>query len=136
MTRRVDGTGEPTYPYGKDPQGLIIYTDTGHVSVHLMHRNRPRFASGDMANGTDAEIRACYERYGAYFGHYEVDMENSVVYHKVEGSLFPNWEGGTQKRFFKLMGNRLELRGPPALFRGAQTVGVLEWERVGGLGNE
>jgi hypothetical protein len=83
-----------------------------------------------MTKGTDAEIRACYEGYGAYFGRYEVDMENGIVYHHVEGSLFPNWEGGTQKRFFKVTGNRLELVTAPALFSGAQTVGVLEWERI------
>jgi hypothetical protein len=129
-TRRVDGTGEPTYLYGRDPHGSLVYTDSGRFSVHLMRRDQPRFASGDPYNGTDEEIRACYEGYGAYFGHYEVDRENGIVYHHVEGCTFPNWEGSAQKRFFKVTGNRMELRTGPQLLRGAETVSVLEWERV------
>jgi heterodisulfide reductase subunit B len=39
------------------------------------------------------EIKTNYEGCVSYYGHYELDPENNIVIHHVEGSLFPNWEG-------------------------------------------
>ena len=33
--------GEVIYPFGKNAQGLIIYTDSGHFSVQVMYPDRP-----------------------------------------------------------------------------------------------
>lgn len=122
--------GESIYPFGKNAQGTIIYTESGHFSVQLMRPDRPRFASGDQMRGTTDEIKANYEGVISYYGHYEFDRKNGFVIHYVEGSLFPNWEGQGQKRFFELSGNWLKLSTPTTLWGGGEVVAVLTWERI------
>jgi hypothetical protein len=85
--------GEVTYPFGKNVQGSIIYTDSGRFSAQVMRPDLPKFASGDQMKGTAEEIKANYEGCVSYYGHYKFDSENNIVIHHVEGSLFPNWEG-------------------------------------------
>ena len=123
--------GEVTYPFGKNAQGSIIYTDSGRFSAQVMRPDRPKFASGDQMKGTAEEIKVNYEGYISYYGPYEFDTENNFIIHHVEGSLFPNWEGHGQKRFFELSGNRLKLSTPPTLWGGEESVAMLIWERIG-----
>jgi len=118
-------------PFGADAQGMIIYTDSGRFSVQVMRSDRPSIAAGDQMRGTPEEIEAIYKGCISYYGSYELDAEGGFVVHRVEGSLFPNWEGEGQKRFFELSGDRLRLRTPPTLWGGGgRIVGVLDWERV------
>jgi len=123
--------GEVIYPFGKNAQGSIIYSDSGRFSAQVMRPDRPKFASGDQMKGTTEEIKVNYEGYISYYGLYEFDTENNFIIHHVEGSLFPNWEGHGQKRFFEFSGNRLKLRTPPTLWRGEEIVAMLIWERIG-----
>ncbi len=120
-----------TYPFGKNAQGSLIYTDSGRFSAQLMRQARPKFSSGDQMKGTAEEIKENFEGCIAYYGHYELDTENGFIIHHVEGSLFPNWEGGEQIRFFdELSGNRIKLSTPPILL-GGEIVATLVWERIG-----
>jgi hypothetical protein len=80
--------------------------------------------------GIAEEIEANYKGFISYYGPYGFDSEKGFVVHHVEGSLFPNWEGQLQKRFFELSGNRLKLSTPPTLWGGGEVVGVLLWERI------
>jgi hypothetical protein len=82
-----------TYPFGEDPTGLGIYTDTGLFSGQVMRRGRPRLASGDQSQGTAEEFEAACTGVISYYGAYELDSENGFAVHHVEASLFPNWEG-------------------------------------------
>lgn len=123
--------GEVIYPFGKNAQGSIIYTVSGRFSSQVMRPDRPKFASGDQMKGTAEEIKVNYEGTISYYGPYEFDTENNFIIHQVEGSLFPNWEGHEQKRFFELSGNRLKLSTPPYLWGGEGIVAMLIWERIG-----
>ncbi|HVP20762.1 MAG TPA: lipocalin-like domain-containing protein [Anaerolineaceae bacterium] len=126
------GSGDVSYPFGEDPQGCIIYAESGRFSVQLMRTNRPHFASGDQLKGTVGEIEANYQGCIAYYGSYTIDRDGGFLVHHVEGSLFPNWEGQDLKRYFELSGNRLKLTTPPTLWGGGgEIVGMLEWERIG-----
>jgi len=91
--------GEVMYPFGKNAQGSLIYTESGRFSAQVMHPGRPQFASGDQMKGTTEEIKANYEGFVSYYGPYEFDRKKGFVIHHVDGSLFPNWEGQRQKRF-------------------------------------
>jgi len=122
--------GEVIYPFGKNAQGSLIYTESGRFSVQLMRPDRPQFASGDQMRGTAEEIKANYEGFISYYGHYEFDRKRGFVIHHVEGSLLPNWERQRQKRFYELSCNRLKLSTPPTLWGGGEVVGVLIWERI------
>jgi len=122
--------GEVMHPFGKNAEGSLIYTEFGRFSVQLMRPDRPQFASGNQMRGTTEEIKANYEGFVSYYGRYEFDRKKGFVIHRVEGSLFPNWEGQRQKRFYELSGNRLKLSTPPTLWGGGEVVGVLIWERI------
>jgi hypothetical protein len=129
-TEHRHSDGQLTYPLGREPVGIIMYDAKGYISVQLMHPDRPAFASGDMDNGTPTEIKSAFEGFVAYFGTYEVNEEKGTVTHHVEGSLFPNWVGSAQRRFFEFSGNRLTLSTPPILIGGEQITVTLVWERA------
>jgi hypothetical protein len=94
-----------------------------------MNPDRPLFLSGDLLKGAPEEIKAAYEGYTAYFGTYEVNEQEGTVTHRVRGSLFPNWVGQEQKRFFEFSGNGPALKTPPIRAAGAMVTGILVWER-------
>lgn len=127
--RKTDGS--VMYPYGEKAQGSIIYTESGRYSAQLMRIDRPRLQSGDQMKATAGEIEANYKGSISYFGTYEFDAENGTIIHHVEASIFPNMEGTDQKRFFKLKGNRLQLKTPAFKLDGEMAEGILLWERVG-----
>ena len=122
--------GGVTYPFGKEARGSFIYTESGRFSGQLMRIDRPKFAIADQMQGTFEEIEASYKGSISYFGTYEVDDENGVIVHYVEGSIFPNMEGTEQRRFYELTENRLQLQTPPFTAGGERVVGVIEWERI------
>jgi len=126
--RKQDGSA--IYPFGKEARGSFIYTQSGCFSGQLMRVDRPKFAIPDQMQGTTEEIEASYKGSISYFGTYEVDVENGVILHHVEGSIFPNMEDTEQRRFYELTENRLLLRTPPFTVGGERAVGVIKWVRI------
>jgi hypothetical protein len=45
-------TGVENHPFGKHPQGLILYTPDGYVSAQLQRPERPPFADEDLLHAT------------------------------------------------------------------------------------
>jgi len=121
--------GRVTDVWGSEPNGRLVYDAHGRMSVQLMDRRRPRFASADRAAGTPEETKAAFVGFLAYFGTYTVDEKEGVIVHHVEGASFPNLIGTDQRRTFTLSGNRLTLSTPPILAAGRTSVFVLVWER-------
>jgi hypothetical protein len=118
-------------PFGPDPKGSLIYTSAGRYSAQVTRLDRQRFASGDQMKGTAEEVSTAFTGAISYFGHFELDAEGGYVVQHVESSLFPNWEGEGQKRFYELDLERLRIRTPPTLWGGGgEVVAVLEWERI------
>ena len=123
--------GEVVAPrYGSHPIGYIIYDTTGHVAVQIMKPDRSRFASNDAEQATSDEAKAAFAGYGAYFGTYEINEAEGYVVHHVEGSVFPNYVGTDQKRFFELSGDQLILKPPPRQVDGEQHTTRVTWQRV------
>jgi hypothetical protein len=89
----------------------------------------PPFVSGDLLRGTDDEAKQAFEGYRAWFGSYTVDSKAGVIVHHIEGSLFPNYVGTDQRRFFSLSGNRLTLRTPPIVRGGQSSTFEMVWDR-------
>lgn len=117
-----------THPWGEHPEGRLMYSGDGHVSVAMMAPDRPRFESRELKFGTPEEKIAAVDRYISYAGRYEI-QGNKVVHH-VEVCLFPNWVGRDQKRNFKFEGNRLYLSTDPDPRDGKRKTGYLIWERL------
>lgn len=94
-TRQDDGTWVPVEA-PPDRIGLIVYTPTGHMSVHLMRRDR----------GTSGG-------YTAYFGPFEVNTQEGFIIHHRTGHLNPDNVGVDAKRFFAFADDRLTLTVAP-----------------------
>jgi hypothetical protein len=123
--------GEVVRPI-QDLAGVLIYTVGGLVSAQLIPPGRPRFALGDQERATPEEIQTAFHGCTSYFGRYELDPAGGRVVHHVEASLYPNYEGQGQVRYYRLEGDRLEITTAPILFRGNPRVFALVWERLEG----
>ncbi len=67
--------------------------------------------------------------YVAYYGHCQIDVEQQTLTTDVEGSLYPNWVGGQQVRYYELTDGQLVLKTSPIPFGEEEIIGVLTWER-------
>jgi len=125
-----DSANAVSYPWGEDPQGLLVYDERGNMSVQLMRPHRPAFVSADMRAGTADEVRSAFEGYVGYFGTYTIDAPRNTVTHHISGSSFPNWVGIDQARYYQLEGQRLTLSTPAIVVGGRALRSMLVWERV------
>jgi hypothetical protein len=129
---RHEPSGDVTHPFGRAPRGVLMYTTSGRMSVHLLDPGRPSFASDEFREGSDREVRAAFEGYFGYFGSYSVEFDETsatggtgTVTHHVEGSAFPNYAGTDRARTMKLYGDHLSLN--TAREEGGEP---LAWHRV------
>lgn len=104
-----DKDGNIFFPLGKDASGFIMYNPDGYMSAQLMQQGRAAYESGDLHTGTTEEMAQAAHGYVAYAGKFELDEENSTVYHTMEVSMNPTWLGDTQPRVFELDGDTLSI---------------------------
>ena len=104
----ADAEGHRSFPLGDDAHGIIIYTQSGHLSVQIGSTGRPQYQDGSPHGGTDAERAATAAGYLAYAGRYTVS-DDGVVEHLPDVSLFPNWEHTTVPRKATIAHDRLTL---------------------------
>jgi hypothetical protein len=121
--------GEVIYDWmGRNPAGLIIYDQTGHMAVQFMRDPRPTTIASEHM--TPEEIKAAYEGYYAYFGTYEFNEKEGIVRHNIKASLSPSEVGITYKRYVKLVGDHLILTTTPFPEAGEQRTNRITFERV------
>lgn len=106
-------SGEVMRPFGDSPSGLILYQANGYMSAQLSVGSPARFASDDSLRASVEEAAEAWRTYFGYWGSFKVDMEKSIVVHRVEGSSFSNWIGTEQVRHFRFdRADRLILETP------------------------
>lgn len=98
--------GRVVHPMGVELEGFIEYGPHGMFCV-VAKKGREPFSSGGQWSASDAEKATAYGSYLTYAGGYEV--QGDTVLHHVRHSLFPNWEGGSQRRVAQLDGDKLAL---------------------------
>jgi Lipocalin-like domain len=125
-----DSNGQVAYPMGRDATGQVIFDSAGNVSIQLMRRGRPVFASEDRAGGTPEQTRAAFLGYLAYYGRYVLDASTGELRIHVEGASFPNWVDTEQIRHITIDGSRFTGTSPPVLVAGRMVTGILVWERA------
>ncbi len=101
---------EFTYPYGEDPQGLLLYTDDGWMSASICRTGRALLPADVSFRTLGEGVRAqAFSSYFQYAGRYRV-LEGDVI-HSVTQSLNPNMVGTQQLRHAELDGQTLVLSG-------------------------
>jgi hypothetical protein len=125
-TRTSDGS--VSYPWGRETLGCVIFSAEGYFSVAIMSANRRRFSSQDMMGGNLEERASAADSYISYSGPCKIEKDKFRV--KVEVSLFPNWVGGFQERYYKIEGKTLSVSTTPTLVSGKEQIGYLIFERI------
>ncbi|HJW34814.1 MAG TPA: lipocalin-like domain-containing protein [Holophagaceae bacterium] len=123
---QADGTRIPLY--GEHPEGRLMVDAQGRYSLQILRAQRPRFASGDKAKGTEAEHRAAVQGNNSHFGAFSVDDTAHTLTFRIEHAFFPNWEGTTQVRPYTLEGEELSYT-VPAPTTGGVVTGEVRWRR-------
>jgi hypothetical protein len=127
--------GRVEKPWGADVRGYIVYTAEGYMSANLSPATdwasrRARLAERLSMHPGEERLRERTRRrdYIAYSGRFTV--EGDTVTHHVEVSLFPNWVGRSEIRFYRFEENRLTLRTGPVRSVRHTVIAQLVWERV------
>jgi len=105
-----------------------MYDAAGNMSGQLMNAKRNRYAGDNLGTGTQKEMSLAMKSYLAYFGTYRVNEREKSITHIVRGSLFPNWTGSRQKRYYRITGNSLVLSAGFILDDEEHTA-ILTWKR-------
>jgi hypothetical protein len=101
-----------TLPYGANPKGTMMVDANGRFSITVVRSDLPRFGSDNRMTGTAEENMAIVQGCIAYFGTYSIDEATHVITVNVEGSTFPNFDGGTQTRILSFNGDEMTYLNP------------------------
>lgn len=121
--------GSVVHPFGANPQGSLLYTAGGEMAVQVSATDRADFETNDFQGESESARAAAYSSYIAYCGTY--DVTGDTIVHRVAISLFPNWVGSSQTRYYSLNGDELLLRSPLIKVGGTLLVHELRWQRDG-----
>jgi len=96
--------GGSSHPFGENPIGYFIYTQDGHVSIHIQTAEQPKDWTSLRVPPDEGGPEPWYV---GYFGRYSVDLDAGTVTHQVEGGTILGYPGTDQERPFVLDGDRL-----------------------------
>lgn len=119
--------GQTTRDYGKNPKGRLVVDTKGRYSLQIFKSERLHFASDSKADGSADELSSAVMGSSTHYGTITIDEPTGVLLFSIEGSSFPNWEGTTQKRQYKLDGAELRYKVPP---RADGSIPVSVWHRL------
>lgn len=102
--------GKTQFPWGKQPSGVLIYDDTGHMAVQIQGTPIDRSVAKMPSKLSSADKVKLLGSYTAYFGTYSIDWERMTITHHVTGNLFPVFIGTDQEKGFELDGDRFTLK--------------------------
>ncbi len=103
-------------PWGRNVHGLLIYADSGHMSVSI---------NKAIDQDSESEIENLFDSILFYSGTYQFD--GSVIRHQVTNASNPARIGKEMLRFASLEGSVLTLVSPQESFGRA----ILRWRRTG-----
>jgi lipocalin-like protein len=107
-SKRSDGSAV----WGGNPKGLLIFTDNGWYSTHLVRADIPKFQAKNRLQGTPEENKAAVHGGIASFGTYTVNELNKSFTVRFEASTYPNNTGTEQTRPFAITGDELKVSNP------------------------
>jgi hypothetical protein len=96
----MQSTGARTAPYGKNPNGYLVFTPEGRLMVVVE-------GEGRKAPKTVQDRATLLDTMTAYSGIYRLEGDRWIT--KVDVAYNPALKGTQQERSFKLTGDRLEV---------------------------
>jgi len=94
--------------YGPNARGRMMLGADGRYSTVIARATLPKFASNSRIKGTGDEYKGVVEGSIAHYGTYIASMTGGkVLTFNIEVSTFPNFDGTSQKRPFKVAGDLL-----------------------------
>jgi hypothetical protein len=93
---RVDGS--KAEPFGTNPKGVIIFTDSGYFSLFQSRADLPKLVENDRGKATAEEAKAVVGGSIAYYGTYSVNEADRSLSVTLDGATFVNLLGGAQRR--------------------------------------
>jgi hypothetical protein len=114
-------------PYGKNPDGTLMFDAAGRYSLMIFRAGRARFAATDKNRGTPEENAETVRGTNTHFGRYSIDGANLIF--KIDHASFPNWEGTEQRRAFTLEGDVLRYTVTTTTSGGPEIARVT-WKRL------
>lgn len=125
-TRYPDG--KVTRPFGRRPQGLLLYAPDGGMSASIAAGGRPPLPVANPRDAPAADKARLFDSFLAYAGRYSV--RGSTVSHRVTVASNPALAGTVQVRDARLAQDRLELSAlEDARSRGGTRRHVIVWAR-------
>jgi hypothetical protein len=121
----------PTYPFGPNARGQLLYSPCGKMSAMLSRADREALAVGRLesyANASEARKAAAFDGYLSYGGRWTLDGDR--VTHHVELSMVPDLVGVAQTRKVSLSGAILSLSYEIEARSGVSRRYELRWRRV------
>lgn len=117
-----------SYPFGDDPEGLIVYTHAGWMTAVISRSDRESFPE-DIALRSlpDATLAKAYKSFFQYAGPFRIEGDTAV--HTVAMSLNPNFVGSEQRRKFVFDGDLLTLSGEETIGEQTRYHKIL-WRRI------
>src|SRR3954451_8980246 len=125
---RSPGSLRDNAPYGQSPNGMLIYTADGHMSVMISYGDRKPLSSPDRLAAPPAERAQAFATFFGYAGRYAYSCDRVV--HHVETASVPNWEKTDFVRLVKYDGVKLTLITPPQHLGGTVSTFELLWEKA------
>jgi hypothetical protein len=125
--------------FGPNPQGIIIYDQSGWMSVQIVTANRPAIPrpatrTSGFVTPNDAKLAAAaFDTYYAYFGTWDYNAETSVITHQLNSSLLPYETGLEYRREVTLDGAYLKLIARSQV-QGETRKRTLVWTRLSDAG--
>lgn len=113
-----DGSWHPSSQgAGSDAIGMIMYDDSGFMSVQIVSKNNP------YRHGDKTDTKAEHSVYRAYFGTFSVDPATLTVYHDRQAYMVPSKAPTRISRRYQFVDNTLILQVPGRDLR-------LVWEKL------
>ncbi len=118
------------YPYGENPQGILIFDHKGNYAIQILRAVRPKIASGDKNKCTPEENAALVQGSNSHFGKYKVDEQAATITFFIEHAFYPNWEGTVQKRVYTYTGNEIKYVVTHTTQGGQEVIAEVAWRRL------
>ncbi|MCU4946842.1 lipocalin-like domain-containing protein [Bacillus cereus] len=116
-----------SYPFGRKPNGILIYNKDGYMSAIITGENQPSEVTLDFKN-TSIETQVLTVNHISYCGLFKVEEE--IIIHHVQTTLFPQWKDTQLKRYYYFKGkDKLTLTTESLNINEMNEVVVLIWKR-------